>query len=90
MLMTLLRVPDEYSGELPMAFIALTEDAVQRVKQDPSASSGIKTAVAKFVADSLTKYKHLKGGVEIVDEIPKNPRYVAPEDFFDRSSHPIV
>lgn len=55
-------VPDEESGELPMAFVvkqpgvALTEKEVQ-----------------DFVAKNASKHKWLHGGVKFIDEIPKNP-----------------
>jgi hypothetical protein len=68
---------DDYSGELPLAFIALSEDAAKRVKANPAEAAKIKASVAKHVADHMINYKHLQGGVEIIDEIPKNPRWVA-------------
>ncbi|KAK0439840.1 phenylacetyl-CoA ligase [Armillaria borealis] len=57
-------IPDEYSGEVPLAFVVLTEEARSKVlERGPQ------------IKDSIIKvnYKHLKGGVEFVSAIPKNP-----------------
>ncbi|KAI0270030.1 acetyl-CoA synthetase-like protein [Gloeopeniophorella convolvens] len=64
-------VPDEYSGELPFAFVMLTADAAKRAASGGAAE--IKASIAKYVADHKAKYKHLKGGVELTDVIPKTP-----------------
>lgn len=66
-------VPDEYSGEAPMAYVVLTRDAAQRIKQDPSATGKIKASIVKHVADNKVKYKHLSAGVEFIDAIPISP-----------------
>jgi len=63
-------VPDEFSGEVPRAFVVLTEVALSKAKTDPER---IKTSIAKLVADNKSKYKHLAGGVVFVPLIPKNP-----------------
>jgi hypothetical protein len=44
------------------------------VQANPAEADKIKESVKQFVAKDMIKYKHLTGGVEIVDEIPKNPR----------------
>ncbi|KAI1727781.1 AMP-binding enzyme domain-containing protein [Ditylenchus destructor] len=54
-------IPDKYSGELPKAFV---------VKNDESLTEH---QVMDFVKDRLAYYKHLKGGVAFVSEIPKSP-----------------
>jgi hypothetical protein len=59
-----------------MAFVVLSESAAARVRADPAAGDGIKAAVAQHVADAKIAYKHLVGGVQFVDDIPKNPRCV--------------
>ncbi|KAI0270029.1 amp dependent CoA ligase [Gloeopeniophorella convolvens] len=64
-------VPDEYSGELPLAFVMLTADAAKRAASGDAAE--IKASIAKYVADHKAKYKHLKGGIEFIDVIPKTP-----------------
>ena len=40
-------VPDDYSGEVPLAFVSLSENALGRVKKDPSEGARIKTALIK-------------------------------------------
>ncbi|KIJ26177.1 hypothetical protein M422DRAFT_192574 [Sphaerobolus stellatus SS14] len=51
----------------PRAWIVLTEKG-KKLSEDQA-----KTIVADWVKKCLSKYKWLRGGVEIVDEIPKNP-----------------
>uniref|UniRef100_A0A915J912 Uncharacterized protein n=1 Tax=Romanomermis culicivorax TaxID=13658 RepID=A0A915J912_ROMCU len=55
---------DEYAGELPFAFV---------VKKSPLDHDVTEKEIQDFVAERLTKYKHLTGGVRFVDAIPKNP-----------------
>ncbi|KAI0356904.1 acetyl-CoA synthetase-like protein [Trametes cingulata] len=64
--------PDDYSGELPFAFISLKEDARARIKSDPKEEERVREAIIKFVADRKTQYKWL-AGVMFVDVVPKNP-----------------
>ncbi|EMD37009.1 hypothetical protein CERSUDRAFT_114908 [Gelatoporia subvermispora B] len=66
-------VPDDYSGELPLAFVVLSEDAQARVNADTAEVDRIKAALMKHVSDHKVQYKWLAGGVEFVDAIPKNP-----------------
>jgi len=66
-------IPDEYSGEVPMAFVVLHAHAAKRVADNPGEAEKVKVAITKFVADNKVAYKHLAGGVEFVDAIPKNP-----------------
>ncbi|KAJ7729656.1 phenylacetyl-CoA ligase [Mycena maculata] len=66
-------VPDDYSGEVPMAFVVLTVDAANRVKGKPEGLEGIRTSILKHVAGHKIGYKHLAGGVEFVESIPKTP-----------------
>ncbi|KAG8695152.1 hypothetical protein FRC08_008005 [Ceratobasidium sp. 394] len=61
---------DEYSGEVPLAFVALSEKGKKRGKKDESA---MRSEIRKFVEDQKIKYKWLEGGVVFVDAIPKNP-----------------
>jgi 4-coumarate--CoA ligase len=44
-------IPDEFSGEVPMAFITLNADAAQRVAADAREAKLIKTAVIKVARD---------------------------------------
>ncbi|KAJ7164651.1 phenylacetyl-CoA ligase [Mycena crocata] len=66
-------VPDDYSGEVPLAFIVLTVDAAGRVERDPGTIQTIRTSILKHVADHKISYKHLAGGVVFVESIPKTP-----------------
>jgi len=66
-------IPDEYSGEIPLAFIVLDPDTQKRVRGDQSASIALKKAIQKYVSDAKVQYKWLTGGVEFVDAIPRNP-----------------
>ncbi|CAK5284395.1 unnamed protein product [Mycena citricolor] len=68
-----LPLPDDKSGEVPMAFVVLTEGALQRSKSSPEQAGEIKTSIQKLVADNKVRYKHLDGGIEFADFIPKNP-----------------
>ncbi|CAD5209905.1 unnamed protein product [Bursaphelenchus okinawaensis] len=54
-------IPDQMAGELPKAFVVRKSDklSVEDVKA--------------FVAERTVHYKHLKGGVEFVKEIPRSP-----------------
>nr|CAB3219789.1 4-coumarate--CoA ligase 1-like [Phallusia mammillata] len=53
-------IKDDEAGEVPKAFV---------VRKD---SSLTEKEVSDFVKDRVSKYKHLRGGVEFVGEIPKN------------------
>ncbi|KZT30741.1 amp dependent CoA ligase [Neolentinus lepideus HHB14362 ss-1] len=66
-------VLDEYSGEVPLAYVVLQPQSAQRIKEDPAAAENIKAAIKKYVADNKSNYKQLAGGVEFIDQIPKNP-----------------
>ncbi|KAG9315618.1 hypothetical protein JVU11DRAFT_3260 [Chiua virens] len=66
-------VPDEFSGELPFAFVVLRPEALRRANSEPGAVEHIKESIQKHVADNKVGYKRLAGGVEFVDAIPKNP-----------------
>ncbi|KAF8871809.1 phenylacetyl-CoA ligase [Infundibulicybe gibba] len=64
---------DEYSGEIPMAFVVLTADAQKRLEGGSTASGDIAASIIKHVASNKVAYKHLAGGVEFVKEIPISP-----------------
>ncbi|KAF8920769.1 acetyl-CoA synthetase-like protein [Mucidula mucida] len=64
-------VPDEFSGEVPKAFVVLTQEARVRVGSDDSQLAQVKAALIQHVAEHKVTYKHLGGGVEFCDEIPK-------------------
>jgi len=54
-------VPDEVAGELPKAFIVL------KAEQNLSEQE-----IHAFVAERVSPYKKLRGGIEFVDQIPKS------------------
>ncbi|KAL5494984.1 hypothetical protein ACEPAI_446 [Sanghuangporus weigelae] len=66
-------IPDDYSGEIPLAFVMLEAAAAARAKSSPAEATNIKESIKKHVSDAKVQYKWLKGGVEFVDSIPKNP-----------------
>ncbi|KAJ7103285.1 amp dependent CoA ligase [Mycena belliarum] len=66
-------IPDEYSGEIPRAYIVLREDALMRISANPSEGEMLKAALKKHVADAKIAYKQLAGGVVFIKAIPKNP-----------------
>ncbi|TBU21456.1 amp dependent CoA ligase [Dichomitus squalens] len=65
-------IPDDYSGELPFAFIVLRPDIQARVKGDLQEPTKVKEGLMKHVSDHKTHFKWL-AGVEFIDAIPKNP-----------------
>lgn len=40
-------IPDEYSGEIPLAFIVLNSNAANRVARNPAAVKEVKAAIMK-------------------------------------------
>uniref|UniRef100_A0A0K0EX63 Acyl-CoA synthetase family member 2, mitochondrial (inferred by orthology to a human protein) n=1 Tax=Strongyloides venezuelensis TaxID=75913 RepID=A0A0K0EX63_STRVS len=54
-------VSDEEAGELPKAYIVSND---KNLKEKD---------VYDFVAEKVAHYKHLKGGIEFINEIPKSP-----------------
>jgi 4-coumarate--CoA ligase len=56
-------VPDEYSGELPKAFIVL--------KNGLKGTKKLEADIEKWVESQKVRYKWLRGGIEFVDSIPK-------------------
>ncbi|TFK24404.1 phenylacetyl-CoA ligase [Coprinopsis marcescibilis] len=65
-------VPHDYSGEVPLAFIALTAQAAERAK-DPQMAKLLKDSIRQHVARQKVHYKHLTGGVEFISQIPVSP-----------------
>ncbi|PWZ01725.1 acetyl-CoA synthetase-like protein [Testicularia cyperi] len=64
-------IQDEAAGELPFAFISLSQDARARVKKEgQQEEERIRQSILKFVADNKVRYKHLCG-VTFIDLIPK-------------------
>ncbi|KAH7908838.1 hypothetical protein BJ138DRAFT_1136912 [Hygrophoropsis aurantiaca] len=66
-------IQDDYSGELPLAFVVLHPEAAKRAASDSRSAEQIKQSIMKHVADNKVSYKKLAGGVEFIESIPKNP-----------------
>ncbi|KZP07131.1 amp dependent CoA ligase [Athelia psychrophila] len=66
-------VPDEYSGELPLAFVVPHASFADKIRADPQEAERVKAELLAHVADAKSRYKWLAGGVEFVDKIPKTP-----------------
>lgn len=58
-------IPDEYSGEVPKAFIVL--------KPGTKGSQELAKEIQKWVEKRKVKYKWLRGGIEFLESIPKTP-----------------
>lgn len=55
-------LPDELSGELPLAFVVKKPGAKVTAKE-----------LEQFVADNVSPPKRLRGGVHFINSIPRNP-----------------
>ncbi|KIK57454.1 hypothetical protein GYMLUDRAFT_172807 [Collybiopsis luxurians FD-317 M1] len=64
--------PDEYAGELPLAFIVLQPAAASSVERDPEYANKLRSSIFKHVADAKSKHKWLTGGIIFTDVIPRN------------------
>ena len=51
-------IPDDEAGELPKAFVVPKGDITEK-------------EIIDFVADKVSSYKKLRGGVEFLEQIPK-------------------
>ncbi|KAJ7182711.1 amp dependent CoA ligase [Mycena crocata] len=68
-----LGVPNDYSGELPMAFIVLQPKLATAVAKSELFADEIRASIFKHVADVKSKHKWLTGGIHFTDVIPRNP-----------------
>ncbi|KAJ2919266.1 hypothetical protein MD484_g1183, partial [Candolleomyces efflorescens] len=66
-------VPHEYSGEVPLAYVVPSPKVLKQIAEDPIRRANLTKDLIKHVSDAKVHYKHLAGGVEFVDVIPKNP-----------------
>ncbi|EIM79727.1 phenylacetyl-CoA ligase [Stereum hirsutum FP-91666 SS1] len=68
-------VPDDYSGEVPFAFVSVDPDTAKLLKNDATGreSERLKEDIRKFVADTKVYYKRLEGGIEFIETVPKTP-----------------
>ena len=53
-------IPDDEAGELPKAFIVPKEEVTT-------------AEIVDFVAERVSPHKRLRGGVEVIEQIPKTP-----------------
>jgi acyl-coenzyme A synthetase/AMP-(fatty) acid ligase len=60
-------IPDEAAGELPRAYIVKS----QNFKNEDDEI--FKQKMHSYVNGSFPQYKHLSGGIELVDSLPKTP-----------------
>eukprot|EP00622_Pseudochattonella_farcimen_P002491 FR737419.1.p1 GENE.FR737419.1~~FR737419.1.p1 ORF type:complete len:184 (+),score=26.62 FR737419.1:2-553(+) len=59
--------PDDNAGEVPRAFVTLRPGA-----DEGTTPEALSEAIAKFVEEKVAPHKKLRGGVIIIDEIPKS------------------
>ncbi|KIY53159.1 acetyl-CoA synthetase-like protein [Fistulina hepatica ATCC 64428] len=64
---------DDYSGEVPVAFVVLKPEFAQKVSAHSDMLKQLEQDIIKYVADNKSRFKWLAGGVRFVDAIPKNP-----------------
>jgi acyl-CoA synthetase (AMP-forming)/AMP-acid ligase II len=62
---TVVSIPNEAAGELPIAFIVKSPEAKARSDRE------LKDEIHEFVAQELADFKRLAGGIEFVDSLPK-------------------
>ncbi|KZT59531.1 acetyl-CoA synthetase-like protein [Calocera cornea HHB12733] len=65
-------VPNEYKGEVPLAFVVLHERIAKRASSSADEENNIKQELGKWVSEQKVEYKRLEGGIEFVETIPKN------------------
>ncbi|KAJ3851893.1 phenylacetyl-CoA ligase [Lentinula lateritia] len=65
-------IPDEYAGEVPMAFVVLQPGAATLVKHDSNYAIELQSSIFQHVVDAKSKHNWLKGGIRFTDVIPRN------------------
>lgn len=65
-------IPDEYSGELPMAFVVIQPELALMVDKNPDLAATLRADIFKHVADVKSKHKWLTGGIQFIAAIPRN------------------
>ncbi|KAF9463529.1 amp dependent CoA ligase [Collybia nuda] len=65
-------VPDEHTGELPLAFV-VPSVAAKKLMKNGMSEDDVKTEIQKHVSDHKVKDKWLAGGVRFIDSVPKSP-----------------
>ncbi|KAJ6544154.1 amp dependent CoA ligase [Mycena capillaripes] len=64
-------IPNEKTGEVPLAFVVLTANAVS-LSQGTTEAEKIKVELMQHVAANKARYKHV-ARIEFIPSIPKNP-----------------
>ncbi|CAA7269123.1 unnamed protein product [Cyclocybe aegerita] len=65
-------LPDDYNGELPLAYIVLSPSASERISRNSSMAGFFCSSIIKHVDERKAGFKRLTGGVRFVESIPKN------------------
>ncbi|KAF9015571.1 amp dependent CoA ligase [Cyathus striatus] len=66
-------VPDDYSGEVPLAFIVPHPRVTEQLSSSGKDIISLKRSISEHLARATVSYKWLSGGIEFIDAIPKNP-----------------
>ncbi|KAJ7222150.1 acetyl-CoA synthetase-like protein [Mycena pura] len=66
-------IPHEYCGQVPKAYVVLSSDARNRFLSAKSEESHIRETLLQHASANMISYKHLTGGIEFCDSIPKTP-----------------
>jgi acyl-CoA synthetase (AMP-forming)/AMP-acid ligase II len=72
-----IQIPDEESGELPLAYIVLKDGCISCDDDDDDKEKDqqeqvMKEAIYEWVKERVAPYKRLDGGITFVDSIPKS------------------
>ncbi|OSX62667.1 hypothetical protein POSPLADRAFT_1141924 [Postia placenta MAD-698-R-SB12] len=65
-------IQDDYNGDIPIAFVVPSANALLRIQADAVEADRIKHALVEYVAAGKAHYKQLTGGVAFIDTIPRN------------------
>lgn len=65
-------IHDDYNGDIPIAFVVPSANALLRIQADAVEADRIKHALVEYVAAGKAHYKQLTGGVTFIDAIPRN------------------
>lgn len=66
-------IPDDFSGEVPLAFVVLKDVPRQKAETFASEAEQLKKSISQHVEGAKSRYKWLAGGVRFIQEIPKSP-----------------
>jgi len=60
-------------GEKPKAYVVLSSAAQAEIGNDADKQRKKQESIFNYMKERTIRYKHLSGGVEFIDAIPKNP-----------------